>query len=377
MILLFHEYLVHATSTSAEVYKECLDNFLVGLIDGGDVLLRKLLEYEYDFTTTTTDATSSSGTTTSNHQNLLLLDGVDRTAIGTTLSNHPQFRHAVHNISQLLVEMTCVKFVGGQNAASSRRRRRMVQYAAREENLKNAVRSLNGMTASTTATSTTAYSLPSFENHDTNNQDIQRDDCLEDGAVTKHRLLLRSQSLPTATRRFWDEKPDAAATRPRPPPLLRRALTSDEEYDQYKALSSRILPVEKILLAALNRFPLPADVLKDDTTTTALPRQCSSSSSTSRTAVKDGGALALAHCQITGCAQEDTRDDSSHRVQIAQNLIEEEDNATAFQLSSMAIVLSMNFNTSDTSTLSANVDDNALAHHIPEKLIVGSLPLLC
>ena len=33
VILFFREYLVHATSTSAEVYKECLDNFLVGLID--------------------------------------------------------------------------------------------------------------------------------------------------------------------------------------------------------------------------------------------------------------------------------------------------------------------------------------------------------
>ena len=59
---------------------------------------------------------------------------MDRKSIGRILSLQPEFRLAVHEISQLFQEMQVVKFVG-QNPASSKRRRRMEQQAAREENL--------------------------------------------------------------------------------------------------------------------------------------------------------------------------------------------------------------------------------------------------
>ena len=104
----------------AEAYKECLDNFLEGLIEGGDLLKRKLLECEYDRDSVSYQAA---------------LDGVDRDAIGNILCEDQAFREAVRDISQLFSEIQCIKFVGGKNAASSRRRRRMAQYAAREENL--------------------------------------------------------------------------------------------------------------------------------------------------------------------------------------------------------------------------------------------------
>ena len=71
----------------------------------------------------------------------------DRKTIGRILCLNPHFRDTVRDISELVSEMECVKFVG-QNAASSRRRRRMVQHAAMEENLKNAVESLTVSTAS-------------------------------------------------------------------------------------------------------------------------------------------------------------------------------------------------------------------------------------
>ena len=102
-----------------EVYKECLDLFLEGVVDNGGALKRKLLECEYRKDQIDWENTLST---------------VDRKSIGRILSLQPEFRLAVHEISQLFQEMQVVKFVG-QNPASSKRRRRMNQQAAREENL--------------------------------------------------------------------------------------------------------------------------------------------------------------------------------------------------------------------------------------------------
>lgn len=102
-----------------EVYKECLDLFLEGVVDNGGALKRKLLECEYRKDQINWENTLST---------------VDRKSIGRILSLQPEFRLAVHEISQLFQEMQVVKFVG-QNPASSKRRRRMEQQAAREENL--------------------------------------------------------------------------------------------------------------------------------------------------------------------------------------------------------------------------------------------------
>ena len=102
-----------------EVYKECLDLFLEGAVEKGGFLKRKLLECEYKKDQINWESTLST---------------VDRKSIGRILSLHPGFRLAVYDISELFQEMQVVKFVG-QNPASSKRRRRMNQQAAMEENL--------------------------------------------------------------------------------------------------------------------------------------------------------------------------------------------------------------------------------------------------
>eukprot|EP00581_Thalassiosira_minuscula_P036462 CAMPEP_0184448322 /NCGR_PEP_ID=MMETSP0740-20130409/4314_1 /TAXON_ID=385413 /ORGANISM="Thalassiosira miniscula, Strain CCMP1093" /LENGTH=246 /DNA_ID=CAMNT_0026818201 /DNA_START=227 /DNA_END=964 /DNA_ORIENTATION=+ len=112
---------------AAEVYKECLDTFLEGLIEGGGSLKRKLLEAEYKKDSEHSEA---------------ILEQVDRKAIGNTLCRNPDFRVTVREVSQLFVEMQCVKFVG-QTAASSRRRRRMAQHSTMEKNLTKAAESLS------------------------------------------------------------------------------------------------------------------------------------------------------------------------------------------------------------------------------------------
>jgi hypothetical protein len=355
----------YSNASFAEAYKESLDNFLEGLIDGGAVFKRKLLECEYE---ASSRSSSSSSLSSSDATYQTLLNSVDRTTIGTTLSHHPEFRLVIQNISQLICEMLCIKFVGGQNAASSRRRRRMVQYAAREENLKNAVKSLSSVM--TTPTATTTSSSSALENH-------IKDSC-RDGETNR---LLRSKSLPTATsddgiwtRQFWN-KSDAerllVSSRPRP--LLRRALTSDEEYDQYQALSTMILPVEKSLLAALNRFPLPAGIVEDDITATTATTFSLPSSSSSTTVEEDG---AMIPPQLSG-GQDDalSRDEVSERVSKSQNPIDDD---ASFLFPSMTFVLSMNCGSggATTSTSPIAVDDDALAHHIPQQLRVG-LPLMC
>lgn len=200
---------------AAEVYKECLDTFLEGLVEGGGALKRKLLECEFK----------------KDYQ--AILDKTDRKTIGRILCLHPVFRSAVRDISQLFNEMQCVKFVG-QNAASSRRRRRMVQHSAMEENLKNAVESLSLSTC-----------------NDNNSMGHQ------------HKLnhLSGASDNEAWMNCFW-EKEMGRFSRPRP--LSRRAITSDEACDHYKALSSMIVPAEESLAIALNRFPLPASVVGND-----------------------------------------------------------------------------------------------------------------
>ncbi len=175
------------------------------------------------------------------------------------------------------------------------------------------------------------------------------------------------------TRQFWD-KPDAERllVPSRPRPLLRRALTSDEEYDQYQALSTMILPVEKSLLAALNRFPLPAGIVEDDmTATTATTISLSSSSIT--TAIEEEDVLVPP--QLSGGHDDAPRPDAgSESVSKSQNPIEED---SSISFPSMAFVLSMNCGSggATTSTSPIAVDDDALTHHMPEKLRVG-LPLM-
>ncbi len=369
-----------ASSSTSEVYKECLDNFLVGLIDGGHVLQRKLLEWEYDSNTTTTSATTSYPST--------LLDRVERDAIGTALSQHPEFRKVIQSISKLVCEMQCIKFVGGQNAASSRRRRRMVQYAAREENLKNAVKSLKIMTTATTTTTTSSFSTLVASRSNQHNPNGYFED-----RRMNHRLL-RSQSLPTATtgtnddgicsRQFWEKtssgqevlvpSSSSKSSRPQRPPVLRRALTSDEEYDQYKALSYMIIPAEKRLLAALTRFPLPAGIVEnDDATTTATTSYLHSSTSISSAVVDDIHFLSSSQRTGAGC---DCPQDGSEKV-VAHKKIQnpiEEDAAVSFP--SVAFVLSMNFNNgATTTTATASSSNDNMAHHIAENLR-RSLPLL-
>ncbi len=341
VVLLYHECRLAFISTTSEVYKACLDNFLVGLIDGGDVLQRKLLEWEYDSTTTTTASDITYPTT--------LLGSVDRNAIGTTLSQHPEFQKVIQNISQLVCEMQCIKFVGGKNAASSRRRRRMVQYAAREENLKNAVKSMKSMTAITTTSSLSPLEDRSYEDNP---------NCFFEDRRMNHRLL-RSQSLPTAainsndefcTKRFWEKTSRQAllssSNRPRPP-VLRRALTSDEEYDQYKALSYLIIPAEKKLLAALNRFPLPTGIVENEATTTSTTSFLQFSTSIS--AVVDE--IHLSPSQRIGGGYDGSREVSERVAHKLQNPIEED---TAASFPSMAFVFSMNFNNGVITTTSSS-----------------------
>jgi len=206
---------------AAEVYKECLDTFLEGLVEGGGALKRKLLECEYK------------------KDNQGILNETDRKTIGRVLCLHPVFQEAVRDISQLFSEMQCVKFVG-QNAASSRRRRRMVQHSAMEENLKNAVESLSLSTCN-------------------DEMDQQRLHPSMNGASDNEAWMSC----------FW-EKEMGRFSRPRP--LSRRSITSDEVCDHYKALSTMIIPAEESLAIALNRFPLPASVAGDDCNLRQRPR---------------------------------------------------------------------------------------------------------
>lgn len=177
-----------------------------------------------------------------------LLNRIDRKTTGRILCLHPEFRAAVRDIQQLFREMHCVKFVG-QNAdcASSRRRRRMTHHAAMEENLKNAVESLS-------MSSTDTSERNSFLDQDMSQKQLKR-----------HRSLNSVASGTSDTESwmkcFW-EKEMGRFSRPRP--ISRRAITSDEAHEHYKAVSLMMIPAEEMLVIALNRFPLPDSVVGGD-----------------------------------------------------------------------------------------------------------------
>lgn len=211
---------------AAEVYKECLDMFLEGLVEGGGGLKRKLLECEYKRDSERYQA---------------VLAQVDRKAIGRILCLNPDFRSAVREISQLFLEMQCVKFVG-QNAASSRWRRRMVQHKAMEDNLKHAVESLS-------------MASPTPQPSSNEKKGLHR------RQLSRSMSCISNESGETWEKTFW-EKEMGRFSRPRP--LSRRSITSDEEDNRYKVLSSMIVPAEESLSVALKRFPLPASVVGDN-----------------------------------------------------------------------------------------------------------------
>lgn len=111
--------------------------------------------------------------------------------------------------------------MGGENAASSRGRRRMDQRAMRTENLRNAAASL------------------------LRNDDEER--------IAEDILI---NTLPRSRSKTWDS-PHHPLSSSRPRPIHRRALTSDEERDRYTALAMEIAPAEALLVAALERFSVP------------------------------------------------------------------------------------------------------------------------
>ena len=206
-------FLPHAIPI-AEVYKECLDLFLEGLVDNGGIIKRKLLECEYKKAS----------------DNYQPLDQVDRKRIGRILCLHPVFPLLIQDISQLFNEMSVVKFVG-LNAASSKRRRRKRFNSAMEENLKHAVESL-------TMSSDTDEKSP--------NKKRKQDDSTSENE--------------TWMNNFW-EKEMGRFKRPRPltSSVSLSGVISPTEH--YKELSNAIVPAEDILHIALNRFPLPDSVL--------------------------------------------------------------------------------------------------------------------
>jgi len=214
---------------AAEVYKECLDTFLEGLIEGGGSLKRKLLEAEYKKDSEHSEA---------------ILEQVDRKAIGNTLCRNPDFRVTVREVSQLFVEMQCVKFVG-QTAASSRRRRRMSQHSTMEKNLTKAAESLSvtNSTSKRSCSEETGSVPPIF------------------GSMSMSSDRSTSETVKASEawmECFW-EKEMGRFSRPRP--LPRRLETSE---DHYKQLSRMIVPGEKSLATAIRRFPLPTSITGDN-----------------------------------------------------------------------------------------------------------------
>mmetsp|Transcript_16520 Transcript_16520/g.21209 ORF Transcript_16520/g.21209 Transcript_16520/m.21209 type:complete len:386 (-) Transcript_16520:97-1254(-) len=216
---------------AAEVYKECLDTFLEGLIEGGGALKRKLLEAEYKKDSEHSEA---------------ILEQVDRKAIGNTLCRNPDFRVTVREVSQLFVEMQCVKFVG-QTAASSRRRRRMSQHSTMEKNLTKAVESLT-VESSMTNSMTSPHPKRSCTEERSSRPQIFR-------SMSMSSEMSETTTASEAWMECFYEKEMGRFSRPRP--LSRRLVTSD---DHYKQLSKMIVPGEKSLATAIRRFPLPASI---------------------------------------------------------------------------------------------------------------------
>ena len=144
----------------------------------------------------------------------------------------------MRDIGELFNEIQVVKFVG-QNAASSRRRRRMAQRSNIEANLKNAVESL----------SESSNGNEGMEYHQ-----LSKSMPPPSSSAT----VASGDSGDAWIKCFW-EKEVGRFSRPRP--ISRRAITSEEEYDHYKDLSLIIAPSEECLVNALKRFPLPASLV--------------------------------------------------------------------------------------------------------------------
>ena len=228
---------------AAVAYKECLDLFLEGLIDGGGALKRKLVEIEED---DNCDANT-------------LLKEVDREAVGVILARHPGFQSAVRGISHLLFEIQCVKFVA-QNAASSRRRRRMTQNAAVAENLKNAIASFN-------LSMSDLSSQSSLDRSCSNDREERREEPPSDESKFPSIIQLkRSKTL--ASTHFIEEEFRGSSRLPLPRPSMRgrRAVTTSavNDCDQYVLLSQRIVPVENSLTLALHRFPGVTSIIRNN-----------------------------------------------------------------------------------------------------------------
>lgn len=186
---------------SAKSYKECLDLFLESLIDSGIKLKMLLNELEqqqgYD------------------GNNGAVLDDVDCVEVGNALYGHSEYVRCVAGIKKLLREIQFAKFVS--HSASSRRRRRINNHRAVENNLKKAVESL---------------SMSSGED-----------------------LSMLKEAKPSLQRLITPE------TEPNIPSLSHRAVTSvDDDQNRYDGISTLIAPVEKALVIALKRFPAPKTV---------------------------------------------------------------------------------------------------------------------
>ena len=207
---------------SAEAYKECLDLFLEGLIDNGISLKTRLNELELQ-----PDYDGNNGA---------VLDAdtdVDCAAVGKALHENPEYASSVAGISNLLREIQYAKFVS--HSASSRRRRRMNQRRAVDKNMKRALESL---------------SMSTEEKHP-----IKDINVLEQ--VTKPSLK-RATSMPDTE---LSSKPS----------LIRRAVTSTDDFNRYDDISILLEPVEKALIVALKRFPAPTSVENAESAKEAKP----------------------------------------------------------------------------------------------------------
>jgi len=227
---------------AAEIYKESLDMFLEGLVENGGVLKRKLLESEYKHKKGSSD-------------NYKVLEGVDRKQIGRVLSLHPTFRLLVNDISQLFGEMQVVKFVG-TSAASSKRRRKMQQNKARDENLKHAIESLS-MLSSPTASPTSTLEKAKPNKSSPKKRDL--DSISSSSSISSD----EDEYDETSWMKGFYEKEAGRFNRPRPPLSRSMSLTEDEQNKHYHSLSQIILPAEEILHVAINRFPLPDCIVGD------------------------------------------------------------------------------------------------------------------
>jgi hypothetical protein len=205
---------LYAYQSCVETYTQCLDAFLAVFQEGNN---------------NTNDGRPIDAA----------LSDVELTTISNILYHRSDFRDAVKSAQRLLSEIRCVRFVGGENVASSRGRRRMDQRAMRTENLRNAAASL------------------------LRNDDKER--------IAEDILI---NTLPRSRSKTWEETTKASnvtakathnlQSSSRPRLIHRRALTSDEERDRYTALAMEIAPAEAMLVAALERFSVPkSDALND------------------------------------------------------------------------------------------------------------------